>query len=266
MRIPDDHYLVFQPKLNVPSVFDLHARGMFKIRPSVSADWGCCIIADKNHAAKLLVLYLAEQSGQDPGSGNVYNWILKTVLIDLGNQLELDPAVLEQKLPDEGIRQAVAAVYKEWRGNWVPVDKKGKVRKADLSAKLQNTEKDYKESLRNDLLRRNHDWVEAALPRSIFDFRRGLYWHVADTLYEVYKENSGSYEEKELIKKIMTFNRLYENNGQDELSRPDGNRWRNEDEIWECWVGFAGSDAEAKCICRTMETVFRPLQAEMAEA
>ena len=111
-------------------------------------------------------------------------------------------------------------------------------------------------------MRKNSDWVNAVLPQYIQDFRRGLYERVADRLYPAYRQTGGASEEKELIKKIMTLIRLYENNGQDALSRPDGKRWHNDDEIWECRVAFAGSESEAKCIGRTMQLIFKPLAAD----
>jgi hypothetical protein len=49
------------------------------------------------------------------------------------------------------------------------------------------------------------------------------------------------------------------------MRKPDGGIWKNEDEIWEYWIGFAGSGEEAKRICRTMETVFRPLAGKLSE-
>lgn len=67
---------------------------------------------------------------------------------------------------------------------------------------------------------------------------------------------------EELIKKIMLFYRIYESDKKEPLRKPDGGIWKDEDEIWECWIGFAGSEQEAKRVCRTMENIFRPLGKE----
>jgi hypothetical protein len=75
----------------------------------------------------------------------------------------------------------------------------------------------------------------------------------------------GTGAETELIKRIILFQRVYDCNKQDLMRKPDGGIWKSEDEVWECWIGFAGSEEEAKKVCRTMETVFRPLVNEMAQ-
>jgi hypothetical protein len=75
----------------------------------------------------------------------------------------------------------------------------------------------------------------------------------------------GTNAEKELIKRIILFQRVYDCDERDLMRKPNGETWKSEDEIWECWTGFAGSEEEAKRVCRTMEAVFRPLVKEMAQ-
>jgi hypothetical protein len=65
------------------------------------------------------------------------------------------------------------------------------------------------------------------------------------------------------IQKAMSFYRIYDSNPQDPMRKPNGDHWKNENEIWECWSGFAGSEDKAKRICQTLEAGFRPLAGEM---
>jgi hypothetical protein len=59
--------------------------------------------------------------------------------------------------------------------------------------------------------------------------------------YPDYTSRGGEDTEKGLIKKIFTFYRVYEYDESDELLKPDGSRWKNEDEIWNCRAGFTES-------------------------
>lgn len=46
--------------------------------------------------------------------------------------------------------------------------------------------------------------------------------------------------------KISIFDRVYEGDG---LFKPNSASWRSEDELWDCWVAFAGSEPETGRIC-----------------
>lgn len=116
------------------------------------------------------------------------------------------------------------------------------------------------EQSRKELVRRNRQWVFASIPCSVHDFRYGLYYRVKDNLYQQYLNTGGEDSEENLIRKMALFNRVLENCTQEDLPKPDGSRWKNEDEIWQCWIGFAGSEAEAHRVCRTMDAVFRDLE------
>jgi hypothetical protein len=48
-------------------------------------------------------------------------------------------------------------------------------------------------------------------------------------------------------------------------SKPDGNQWTSEDEMWDCRIAFAGSEPEDKRVCQTMEAVFRLLSEEFCQ-
>ena len=46
--------------------------------------------------------------------------------------------------------------------------------------------------------------------------------------------------------------------------KPDGNRWQSEDDVWDCWIAYAGSETEARRVCQSMEAVLRPLPARLS--
>jgi hypothetical protein len=90
---------------------------------------------------------------------------------------------------------------------------------------------------------------------------------VGDTLFKDYLQRGGEETEAELIRKINLFVRLYESDG---LVKPNGAAWQSEDELWDCWIAFAGSESEGKRICETIKQVLLPLkediESELSEA
>jgi hypothetical protein len=259
MNLPDGFYVIHQPKYPVPSVFDLNERGMFSECPKVSGTWGFRILVNTELRTQLQIARLVQRHCSDPQTGKHYNWEVDTVTIDLDNALTPDPARLAEQLQDATIRSAVMEDFNKWHDDFVPMSN-GNLDQNELQRKLYGLVDDTKVRIRNDLVRKNRHWVSSNIPRRVHDFKHGLYNHVKDRIYNEYCKNGGEDSEEKLIKKIALFNRVLENCGHEDLLKPNGSEWKNEDEIWQCWVGFAGSESEAHRVCRTMDTVFRSLQ------
>jgi hypothetical protein len=217
------------------------------------------VLADTDSHACIQFAHLVYRPGKDPQSGKPYDWLVEDVLIDLDDLLTPDSAMVEQKVTDSEIRKALMDAFKEWHENFIP-KKDGKVDHEELKQKLINMVEECKDRLRKELVRKNQYWVSSNIPRRIHDFKYGLYNHVKERLYQEYQDNGGEDSEPNLIKKIAVFNRVLDNFDHAELLKPDGTAWRNEDEIWQCWVGFAGSEDEARRVCRTMDIVFKALE------
>ena len=81
-------------------------------------------------------------------------------------------------------------------------------------------------------------------------------------LYEEYRQGGGEDQENGLIRKITLFARICESEG---LLKPTGARWLSEEEVWDCWEAFSGSESEAKRVCTAMEKVLIPLKQELEE-
>lgn len=265
MRAPEGFFTIYQPKHKIPGIYDLNERGMFRARPFVTKDYGYRVIMNEDLSVKMQLLCLKEKTAQDPRTGVSYNHIVDEILVDLDEVLrpiEADTATGET--PPE-VTEEILAEHEEWRKAFIPTDENQKTDKEALKQKLRAALLDRKEIIRKDLVRKNSTWVTAAMSRLVQDFLRGLYLKVEDCLYEQYRQMDGMDTEKELIKKILLFHRVYDCDNQDPMRKPDGGSWKSEDEVWECWIGFAGSEGEAKRVCRTMEAVFRPLKKEMTE-
>lgn len=110
--------------------------------------------------------------------------------------------------------------------------------------------------------RENIGWVKPFIPRMIHDFRYGVYQRAGEEFYTDYRQRGGQETEEGLIKGINIFARIYESEG---LLKPNGDRWQSEDELWDCWVAFLGSEPEAERICSTMENVLPPLEKQLRE-
>ena len=261
MMIPEGFFVIHQPKHKIPGVFDLRERGLFKTRPYVTRDYAYRVIASSDLSVKLQLLCLKEKNVKDQKTGEPYSFFVENTLIDLDKELRLKSADLAAY--DQSVFDEILAAHDEWRNAYIPLKGNKKTDKEGLKKKLLASIAERKEIIGKELVRKNSTWVYAALPRMIQDFRYGLYPWVEDRLYEQYSQMGGP--EKELIRRIILFRRIYECDQQDLMRKPNGGNWKNEDEIWECWIGFAGSEEEAKRVCRTMEAVFRPLAEEIAQ-
>ena len=259
MKIDANTFVIHQPKYTVPCVFDLNDRGTFPERPSVTGSWGFRVLADSNLQSRIQFARLIHRPGKDSQSGKPYDWMVEEVLLDLDEQLMPDTEAVAGKIVDAEIQTALMDEFNEWRGSFVPM-KDGNVDLDALRQKITDAVGDRKARIRENLVRRNRKWVLSSIPRRIHNFKYGLYNHVKEKLYPEYQRSGGEDSEQNLIKKIALFNQVLENCDRADRMKPDGNQWRNEDEIWQCWIGFAGSEAEALRICRTMDAVFRDLQ------
>ncbi len=259
MNIPEGFFVIYQPKYTVPCVFDLNERGTFPKYPSVSTNWGFRLLANDDLQSFIQAVRLVHQPGKDSQSGKDYNWTVEDVRLDLDERLTPDQQAVDEKIKDSEIRSALMDAFGEWRENFIPV-KEGNIDVAELKQKLTNLVQECKERRRKNLVQKNQDWVYSGVPRRIHDFKYGLYNHIKDTLYQEYRNKGGEDTEPNLIKKITLFNQVLENCTKEDLPKPNGDRWKSEDEIWQCWVGFAGSENEAFRVCQTMNAVFRDLQ------
>lgn len=265
MMVPEGFFVIHQPKHKIPGVFDLHERGLFKTRPYVTKEYAYRVIASDDLSVKFQFLRLKEEAVNNPTTGERYSFFVEETLIDLDEELKLKSADLTTRTANQSVLDEILAAHDEWRKAFIPLNEKKKTDKEGLKKKLLTSIAECKEVIRKKLARKNSAWVNAAMPRLIQDFMRGLYLRVEDRLYEQYRQMGGTEAEKELIKKINLFQRVYDCDNQDPMRKPNGQIWKSEDEIWECWIGFAGSEEEAVRVCRTMEAVFRPLVKEMAQ-
>jgi hypothetical protein len=265
MMVPEGFFVIHQTKHKIPGVFDLHERGLFKTRPFITKEYAYRVIVSDDLSVKLQLLHLKEKAVNDPTTGERYSFFVEKTLIDLDKELKLKSADVATHVTNQRVLDEILAAHDEWRNAYVPLNEKKKTDKKGLKKKLLNSIAERKAVTRKELVRKNSAWVNASMPRLIQDFLRGLYPWVEDRLYEQYRQMGGTDAEKELIKRIILFQRVYACDKRDLMRKPNGETWKSEDEIWECWSGFAGSEEEAKRVCRTMEAVFRPLVKEMAQ-
>lgn len=262
MTFPRGYYVIYTPKYRIPGIFDLHERRMFNGRPFVTHDDGFQIIADKDFDCKLVYEALIEKNTEDPDTGQKYNWVTEQKTIDLDTDLALKPNKLSRCISDPAVAKEIMNAFVEWRNGFVPLNDNGKVDKTELKKKLSSSIRERKGVLRKNLVRRNSGWILAAIPRMIQDFYLGIYQLAKPDLYTHYVQKGGQDSENTMIWKMMLLQRIYMHDGDDILKKPNGNNWQDEDEIWECWVGFAGSEEEAVRIQQTLEEIFRPICTE----
>jgi hypothetical protein len=265
MKMPEGHYLLYQPKYRTACVFDLHPRGMFNSRPPLLDAYGYRLLIDPDRRVQLQAAWLAERDAVDPQTNRRYPWVLEEARVPLDADLALDPAALADAGCDRDTCSQIGRDHLKWREGFVPGAAEGKVDREALAGKLDAALRDAEEARRRMLVDKNKRWIEAALPRLVFDFRHGLYRKVHDRLLPDYRDRGGQANEDELIRRMMAFYRVCEHEGDDRLAKPDGRFWNSEDEIEACWIGLAGSPEEAKRVVETMQAVILPLAANAFE-
>lgn len=266
MTQPDGYFIIYQPKHRVPGVYNLHPLGIFQTRPYVTCDWGIRILANDEQQLKVQYLFLVDEPGTDPDSGKKYNIALKSVFIDLDPEPGLEAQALAKHVAREKHRKEIARQVDEWRDAFLPKTEAGLLDDAAMRKKLTASINEYKTGRLKYLARKNNAWVAPTLPRAIQDFKRYLHPLVSNDLHRCYSDMEGREDETRLIQKIALLQCVYSGVDNDPLTKPNGGSWKDEDEVWACWTGFAGSAEEARRIGRTLETVFRPVIAEIKGA
>jgi hypothetical protein len=257
MRPLDGWVLLSQSKYRVPSVFDLHQRGLFKERPFVINRCGARLLVDNGLRVGVEYRYLKEEP--NTVENTTYGFATKQGIIVLGRDMSLNLVALSDDVPDPEAREEITRVYDDWTRSYLPLKAGKDLDGEELSRKLTASLQEGKRQIREELKKRNGPWVESlntALTRYFFAWNRG---RVAEELFDTYTEAGGEASEADLMEKVAFFNTIYDTRGEENLTKPDGGKWQSEDEMWECWVGYAGSEKEAKRVCRTMDKVFRPM-------
>jgi hypothetical protein len=256
-------FVLYQPQYGVPCVFDLHHGGLFQTRPHVTKEFGVRVLVNEDLRVRLQYLHLMEEA---ENQGNIFcPHILKDGFVDPAEDLTIDESDSLAAVPVDMIRHEILKVWKEWFTNYVPLDEKGKIDMGALKKKLAESVNEGKKRMRESLVRKNGGWIYPFLPRMIFDFHHGLYHRMSDRLYPEYRARGGEDTEKGLIKKVHIFDRLCESEDPDGFLKPDGTRWKGKEEMWHCWVGLVGSEAEADRICSTLETVLPPISEALSK-
>lgn len=256
-------YVIHQPKYRIPGIFDLHQRGRFKSRPFVTTNWGYRIIANMNRSVKLEYRRLVEKECSDPDTGRSYKFCVERLFIDLDENLMVNPKDLAKAVSDDAVFAGIIEELKAFRSSYIALNDQNEPDLKALEKKILSSIQEDKEILCKQLVKKNSLWVDAAIPRLAQDFKRYFYARVGDRLYARYQQIDGKKEPTELIKKISFFNRIYDTCSTNPMAKPDGSYWKDEDEAWLCWVGFAGGEEEAKRICRAMDYALRPLAEEL---
>jgi hypothetical protein len=260
MKTPRGWSVVYQPDYKTPCVFNLHERGMFAGRPSIRTEYGARIVTDKNLHPAVQYMYLTDETIEDPMTGKKYSCLNRHGLVLFTDKMKPDFAVLKGKGIEEKVQEEIRRVVEEWQSSFGSKQKGDKPDQEEMRTALKAALERGDRLCQQWLINSNTLWVQPRIPGMIHFFDYGIYQRVAEELYADYCWRGGEETEKELIKKINLFIRLYESDG---LIKPNGDLWLSEDELWDCWVAFSGSESEANRICATIEAVLVPLREEI---
>jgi hypothetical protein len=257
MKTPRGWFVVYQGQYKSPNVFDLNETARFTKRPVIASGIGARLLASDGMKLAIQYMKLVESASTDEATGEKYFFINKNGLVFLTDDLKLEPADPEKERIDKEIMEEVIKVYNEWLSTLSNRDRNIETFVMEFKKSLVPAIEKGKKIAQDWFIKNNSPWIDPYLPRMMHDFRYGVYECVSDILYESYKGAGGGDTEDDLIKKINLFMKIYESRG---LEKPNGGSWRSEDELWDCWTAFAGSEVEAVRICRTMEEILLPLK------
>ena len=256
MRPLDGWFILSQPKYKVPCIFDLHQRGLFNDRPSVTCRCGARLLVNEQLQVALEYRFLVEDRGVR--NGLLHSHATRQGILQLAEDLALDLTALHGAVADEETVQEISRVYSQWCSDYLPIDGEGKIDGSALKQKLSNGLAEAKKQIREELKRRNTDWVT----KGVATLTGGYYgWRGGKTIKEMflaYQEAEGADDQAGFIRKMAQFYSVCLTAEPQGLTRPDGVVWQNEDEIWECWLSFVGSEEEAGRVMGAMESVLRP--------
>jgi hypothetical protein len=260
MKTPRGWHVLYQGACKTPDVFNLHERGLFKTRPQIASDFGSRLVVSEKLKVAIQHMRLIDSVSIDESTGERYLAKIERGMIHLSDDFNLDLNELGEHVEDKVMKTEIIRVYDEWFASLSTGVKGQEINPTEvkkfLGAVVDRGRKAYQEWL----VRNNMPWIIPFLSRMIYDFRYGVYERVDEILYDCYKETGGEETEDDLIKKINLFMRIYQSEG---LIKPNGSQWTSDDELWDCWVAFSGSEPEAKRICKTMEAVLAPLREEL---
>ncbi len=256
MRPLDGWFILSQPKYKVPCIFDLHQRGLFNDQPSVTGSCGGRLLVNEQLRVAVEYRFLVEDRGVH--NGMLHSHATRQDILQLGEDLALDLTALHEQVADEEVVQEISRVYSQWCRDYLPVDGEGKIDGSALEQKLRNGLAEAKKQIREELKRRNADWVTngvATLTGGYYGWRGGK---TIKDLFLAYEAEGGADSQAGFIKKMAQFYTVCLTTEPQGLTRSDGVVWQNEDEIWECWLSFAGSEEEAGRVMGAMDSVLRP--------
>jgi len=257
MKTPRGWFVLYQGAYAMPNIFNLHERGIFKIRPRTASELGARILVSEEFRVAVQYMRLIDSVSIDETTGERYAAMIERGLVPLADNFALDTNELEKIIGDKDIKDEIIKVYNGWLST---VPKGQEPNTPEMKRSLAPHVERGRNTYHDWLIRNNSPWLIPFLPGMVHEFMHGIYERVTDQLYNFYKQAGGDDPEDDLIKKINMFSRIYQSEG---LIKPEGTPWISEDEIWDCWVAFSGSEAEAKRICRTLEAILLPLREEL---
>ena len=260
-KTPKGWYVLYQGNYKTPNVFNLHERGLFKSRPHVATDLCARLLVNNQDDVSIQYMHLVNVNIINEETGEKYLSKLNRGLFPLNDNLAPDELKLSEVITEKAVKEEIIRVYNEWIATFSGAASH-KINISDIKKSFLPAVERGRKTYREWLIKNNSPWILPFIPRMIHDFRYGLLERVGDDLYAYYKEIGGNNTEEDLLKKINLFLRIYEG---ESLIKPGGTQWVDEDEMWDCWIAFSGSEEEAKIICRTMKSVLVPLKKELSE-
>jgi len=261
MKTPRGWFVLYQPDYATPNIFNLHESCRYKQRPPIRQDCGTRLLVSEDLRIALQYMHLSEEKRTDEATGTLYSHVNRHGLVGLTPDKDLDLSGPEGDPIDDRVRQEIERVYDEWSDSLSRTND-GRTDLEGLNRTLITAVERGQRICREWLIKSNSSWIQPFLPRMIQAFRNGIYEKVGDELVAEYRQRGGEESETDIIRKINLFARIYDSEG---LSKPDGNRWQDENELWDCWVAFSESEIEAKRLCATLSAVLPRVREELQE-
>ncbi len=189
--------------------------------------------------------------------GRSYRYKTNQGIIKLGSGADLDMTLLCKMVDDADARLEVSRIYAQWCEQYLPKTDDNILDVAALKTKLLSSLEDSKKKIRRELKRQNGSYVVARVPALVGFFFRWQDGALSNEAFDAYCSQGGEEPVNSFIQKVAEFYTICDTKEPGGLERNDGKYWQSDDEIWECWISFAGSEEEANRVCQSLEIVLK---------
>ena len=128
-------FVLFEPDYRTPSVFNLHDRGLFISKPSVTCTVGARVVVNEKNGLAIYGRQLIKTPSVDEKTGRHYRYKTEIIIVSLTQKLTPNKKEFNAISSDD-LRGEITAVYETWYSSHLPRRKDGKIDRTGLNNQI----------------------------------------------------------------------------------------------------------------------------------